>query len=77
MTLDSYLTISRKTETDIAKLAGCSQSAVNKVRNGAGNPTFDLLRRISEATAGAFQPNDFRPGVRRVKSAPSKDRGAA
>lgn len=77
MKLDTYLTHSGKTEKDIAENAGCSQSAVNKIRNGIGNPTFDLLRRISEATDGAFLPNDFHPGERPDKQPQPKRRGAA
>jgi transcriptional regulator with XRE-family HTH domain len=61
MKLDQFISTNSVTEAEIAAKAGCSQSAVNKVRNGVGNPTFDLLRRISEATGGAFQPSDFSP----------------
>ena len=61
MDLDTYIRSSGKTEAEIAKAADCSQSSVNKVRNGVGNPTFDLLRRISSATDGAFSPADFVP----------------
>ncbi|MDR3464189.1 MAG: helix-turn-helix domain-containing protein [Beijerinckiaceae bacterium] len=64
MDLDAYIRSSDATEADIARHAGCSQSSVNKVRNGVGNPTFDLLRRISEATGGAFTPADFQPSPR-------------
>lgn len=61
MKLDSYIVEHGLTEAIIAARAECSQSAVNKVRNGVGNPTFDLLRRISMATDWAFEPNDFLP----------------
>lgn len=61
MKLDVYIRSSDATEASIAERAGCSQSTVNKVRNGLGNPTFDLLRRISAATDGAFLPADFEP----------------
>jgi transcriptional regulator with XRE-family HTH domain len=59
MKLDTYILENDVTEAELARVAGCSQSAVNKVRNGVGNPTFDLLRRISEATGGMFKPADF------------------
>ena len=59
MKLDTYILENDVTEAELARAASCSQSAVNKVRNGVGNPTFDLLRRISEATGGMFQPADF------------------
>ena len=61
MKLDAYITQNRLTECEVARRASCSQSTINKVRNGIGNPTFDLLRRISEATGGEFQPADFTP----------------
>lgn len=61
MTLDEYIRSTGTTEAAIAAAAGCSQGSVNKVRNGIINPTFDLLRRISEATGGQFKPGDFEP----------------
>lgn len=61
MKLDAYIRSNDVTEMKIAELAGCSQSTVNKVRNGLGNPTFALLIRISKATNGEFQPADFEP----------------
>lgn len=64
MKLDDYIRSNQVTEASLAELAECSQSTVNKVRNGLGNPTFDLLRRISEATKGAFTPADFEPAHR-------------
>jgi transcriptional regulator with XRE-family HTH domain len=59
MKLDDYIRQNDVTEAEIARRAGCSQSTVNKVRNGVGNPTISLLNRISEATGGAFTPSDF------------------
>lgn len=61
MKLDVYIRSHDVTEAEIARRAGCSQATVNRVRNGIGNPTFDLLRRISEATNGAFTPGEFEP----------------
>lgn len=63
MTLDDYITETGTTEAEIAAVAGCSQSTINKVRNGVGNPTFGLLKRISAATGGVFQPGDFTPAL--------------
>jgi transcriptional regulator with XRE-family HTH domain len=68
MKLDDYIKQSGKTEERIAALSGCSQSTVNKVRNGVGNPTFDVLRRISKATDGAFMPGDFEPMAAKRKT---------
>ena len=59
MKLDTYIKSKGETEVAIAQRARCSQSAVNKVRRGAGNPSLGLLRRIYEATDGAVTPNDF------------------
>lgn len=69
MKLADYITAAKVTEAEIARRARCSQSTVNKVRNGTGNPTFDLLRRISEATEGQFQPADFEPQAAREVAA--------
>ena len=61
MKLDTYIRSHDVTEAEIARRAECSQGTVNKIRNGLGNPTFDLLRRISEATDGQFTPGEFEP----------------
>lgn len=61
MTLDEFIRSTGTTETAIAALAGCSQATVNRVRNGSVNPTFDVLRRISEATGGQFTPGEYEP----------------
>lgn len=61
MKLDTYITTTGETESAIAARAGCSQSTVNKIRRGVGNPSFDLLRRICDATNGIVTPNDFLP----------------
>jgi transcriptional regulator with XRE-family HTH domain len=69
MKLDAYIRSTDATEASIAALADCSQSTVNKVRNGLTNPTFDLLCRISTATGGAFQPADFEPAPQQIEAA--------
>lgn len=61
MKLDAYIRTHDVTEAKLAEKARCSQGTINKVRNGLGNPTFDLLRRISEATDGEFTPGEFEP----------------
>ena len=61
MKLDAYIRTNNVTEVELAEKAGCSQPAINRVRNNQGNPTFDLLRRISRATGGVFTPSDFDP----------------
>jgi transcriptional regulator with XRE-family HTH domain len=64
MTLEEYIQTHRVTEGAIAAKAKCTQGTVNRVRHGMGNPTFDLLRRISEATGGKFTPGEFEPKKR-------------
>lgn len=61
MGLDKFIRISGMTEVQIAEKSGVSQSTISRIRNGKVNPTFDLLRRISAATDGAFTPNDYQP----------------
>lgn len=75
MKLDEYIRSNQVTEAALADAADCSQSTVNKVRNGLGNPTFDLLRRISEATGGAFTPSDFDPVSRPAPTSQHADAG--
>jgi predicted transcriptional regulator len=62
MRLDVYIRSHQDvTEASLADKAGCSQGTINKVRNGYGNWTFDILKRISDATGGAFTPGEFEP----------------
>ena len=67
MNLNDFIKQNDITEVEIAKLAGCSQSTVNKVRRGIGNWTINLLVRISEATGGAVTLEDFHPGKARER----------
>jgi len=59
MTLAEYLVEMKTTEAEIARRAMLSQPTVNRVRNGVGNPSFDVLRRIQRATEDRVTPNDF------------------
>ena len=61
MELDKFIRLTGTTEVKIAEKSGVSQSTVNRIRNGKINPTIDILRRISDATEGAFTPNDYKP----------------
>lgn len=59
MNLNDFIKQNDTTEVEIAKLAGCSQSTINKVRRGIGNWTINLLARISAATGGQVTLADF------------------
>jgi transcriptional regulator with XRE-family HTH domain len=76
MTLDEYLTQNDLTETEFARLVGCSQGTINKLRNGKTNPTMTMLQAISRATDGAVTPNDFLPEQEPAPSRPFRDEGA-
>ena len=59
MTLSEYLAETKATEAEIARRTGLSQPTINRIRNGVGNPTIDVLKRIAEATEGRVTPNEF------------------
>jgi len=44
-----------------ADLVGSSDASIIRLENGTQTPSFDLLKRIHEATGGAVTPNDFLP----------------
>jgi transcriptional regulator with XRE-family HTH domain len=79
MKLDTYIRTHDVTEAKLAEKAGCSQGTINKVRNGFGNWTFDILRRISEATDGEFTPGEFEPAriIGEARTAPWGSREVA
>lgn len=61
MKLDAYIRQTGTTEQALARLVGCSQGTINKLRNGKINPSLDLLNAVFRATNGAVTPNDFLP----------------
>lgn len=67
MKLDLYIRLSGKTEAQIAKKAKTTQATVNRVRNGIGNWTIDLLQRICAATDGAVTLEDIARDLRAAK----------
>jgi len=42
------------TQSDVAALAGTTQSAISRLERMKGKPTYELLRRLSDAVGGDF-----------------------
>jgi DNA-binding Xre family transcriptional regulator len=59
MKLKAFLEMTGTTETALARRARCAQASINRVKNGQGNWSFDLLERICAATNGAVTMSDF------------------
>jgi 7-cyano-7-deazaguanine reductase len=59
MTLDEYLQRNDLSEREFARRIGVTQQAVNRYRNKMRLPERVVMERITEATGGAVQPNDF------------------
>ncbi len=59
MTLAEYLAETGVTEAELARTTGLSQPTINRIRNGVGNPTADVLRRIEQATQGSVPAAAF------------------
>jgi transcriptional regulator with XRE-family HTH domain len=59
------------TQRELAAMIGTSDVTVARLETGTRQPSFDLMRRISEATGGEVSPNDF------LLSADAEQAGAA
>lgn len=59
MTLDEFLRREALTEGAFAALIGTTQATVNRYRRGLRVPPRPVMRRISDATGGCVQANDF------------------
>lgn len=46
-------------QDDLARLSGVSRWTINRIELGERDPSFALMQKIIEATAGAVTPNDF------------------
>lgn len=76
MKLSQYMRLYAITEHELARRAGVSQPAINRLRNGRGNWTVGLLYRVSEATDGDVSLADLvatyvpppKPARRKVKA---------
>lgn len=81
MKLNSYMRLQGITEHELARKAGVSQPAINRLRNGRGNWTVGLLYRVSQATGGSvtladlvanYVPETTKPLRRSIKKKPAK-----
>ena len=69
MTLSDYMEKKQMTEAQMAALVGCSQSTINRIKNGRFAPGLDLMMRVRVATRGKVTPNDFAETQRAPSSA--------
>ncbi len=60
MTLDDYLTKTRKTEADFGALIGLTQGQVNRLRRGKSMPSWETVETIRVVTRGKVKADDFR-----------------
>lgn len=68
MTLDEFLSKSPLTEEAFGALIGCSQSQVNRLRNGKSQPSSERIARIRTATKGKVDFSDFYPLERKKQA---------
>ena len=47
----------------MAKDAHGCKSTLSRIERGKQNPSFDLMRRLIEASGGALRPEDFMRGA--------------
>ena len=62
MKLAEWLKITGTRARDLAKAADTTEATISRLKHGHSEPSFDLARRISEATGGAVSANDFMGG---------------
>ena len=70
MTLSDWLKSSDMRACDLAKAVGTTEATISRLKNGRSQPSFDLARRIAEATGGAVTANDFMEGKSPVEPSP-------
>lgn len=68
--LKRYRDSRQLTQRELAAMIGTSDVTVARLETGTRQPSFDLMRRIAEATDGQVTPNDF-------LAKPSAEPGAA
>ena len=61
MKLADYLQQSNLTDAEFGAKVDCSQSQVNRIKNGASQPSAELIARIRDETGGAVSFDDFYP----------------
>lgn len=60
--LDRYLKDNGISNAAFAAMLGASEATVSRLRSGKQTPSFPLVAKIADVTAGAVTPNDFLPG---------------
>ena len=69
MKLADFLTTYTGTDAEFAETIGVSRQTLWRYKQGDRRPEWDVLERISAATAGAVTPNDFMSGEPKRESA--------
>ena len=76
MTLSDYMAETKITEAELGRRTGISQSTINRIRNGVGNHTVSVLRRVAAATDGMVTPNELFAGLAPQKSIEAEENAA-
>lgn len=66
--LSVFMRENNLTEAELGRRTGISQSTINRIRNGVGNHTVSVLRRVAAATDGMVTPNELFAGLAPQKS---------
>lgn len=59
MKLKTYMDKTGLKDAQMGKLIGRSQSVINRLRNGAAKPSFEVLVALEKVTNGQVKPSDF------------------
>lgn len=74
MKLKEYLTKNRITRDEFAEIAGVAISTVSNYCSGRARPTFDISKRIEQATKGKVKMKDLWEDWRSRKEGCRRDR---
>lgn len=64
MTLSEYMKLNGLTATALATETGLAVSTITRLVRGERRPEWDTLAKITAATGGKVQPNDFAAGAK-------------
>jgi transcriptional regulator with XRE-family HTH domain len=59
MTLEEYLEKNKMSQAKLARRAGMSRAAINRLLSGSRRPSPQTMGKIFVATDGDVAPNDF------------------